>query len=92
MAISCPEAVEIARSEWLTLPSLCRTSFANYLDPNQGVVLPNATYWPTYGSDSERNMLRLLEGNVTVFPDTYREQMEYFLTEPEAFNQRKRSL
>lgn len=38
-------------------------------------------------------MLRLLggEGNVTVFADTYRPQMEYFLTEPEAFNQRKRS-
>lgn len=37
-------------------------------------------------------MLQLLTGNVTVFPDTYREQMEYFLTEPEAFNQRKRAV
>ena len=35
-------------------------------------------------------MLRLLTGNNTVFPDDYRDQMGYFLTEPEAFNQRKK--
>jgi len=69
-----------------------RTSFANYLDPSEGLALPNATTWPAYGGDDERNMLRLLGGNVTVFPDTYRQQMEYFTTEPEAFNQRKRAV
>jgi hypothetical protein len=69
-----------------------RTSFANYLDPSEGLALPNATAWPKYGGDNERNMLRLLGGNVTVFPDTYRPQMEYFTTEPEAFNQRKRAV
>jgi hypothetical protein len=37
-------------------------------------------------------MLRMLAGNVTIFPDTYRKQMEYFTTEPEAFNQRKRKV
>jgi hypothetical protein len=37
-------------------------------------------------------MLRLLTGNTTIFPDTYRQEMEYFLTEPEAFNQRKRAV
>jgi hypothetical protein len=31
-------------------------------------------------------------GNVTVFPDTYRKQMEYFSTQPEAFNLRKKAL
>ena len=69
-----------------------RTSFANYLDPSEGLALPNATAWPNYGGDNERNMLRLLGGNVTVFSDTYRPQMEYFTTEPEAFNQRKRAV
>jgi hypothetical protein len=69
-----------------------RTSFANYLDPSEGLALPNATAWPSYGGDNERNMLRLLGGNVTVFSDTYRPQMEYFTTEPEAFNQRKRAV
>jgi len=69
-----------------------RTSFANYLDPSEGLALPNATSWPNYGGDDERNMLRLLGGNVTVFPDTYRPQMEYFTTEPEAFNQRRRAV
>jgi hypothetical protein len=48
--------------------------------------------WPAYGGDDERNMLRLMGGNVTVFPDTYRKQMEYFSTQPEAFNLRKKAL
>lgn len=54
--------------------------------------MPNATSWPAYGGDEERNMLRLMGGNVTVFPDTYRKQMEYFSTQPEAFNLRKKAL
>jgi hypothetical protein len=69
-----------------------RTSFVTYLDPSQGLALPNATYWPKYGGDDERNMLKLVAGNTTVFPDTYREQMEYFTEEAEAFNQRKRAM
>jgi hypothetical protein len=56
------------------------------------LYLPNATTWTSYGGDDERNMLRLQAGNVTIFPDTYRKQMEYFTTEPEAFNQRRRAV
>lgn len=67
-----------------------RTSFVNYLDPSEGLALPNATAWPAYGGDDERNMLRLQAGNVTVFPDTYRMEMEYFTSQPEAFNMKKR--
>lgn len=78
------------QSRWLCLT--IRTSFINYLDPNEGLAVPNATAWPAYGGDGERNMLRLAGGNMTVFPDTYRQQMEYFSTQPEAFNLRKKGL
>jgi hypothetical protein len=68
---------------------MSRTSFVAYLDPSEGLGVPNATAWPTYGGDEERNMLRLQAGNVTVFPDTYRPQMEYFTSQPEAFNMKR---
>lgn len=65
-----------------------RLSFATNLDPS-AQNLPNATYWPSYGSDA--NMLRLLGGNITVFKDDFRPQMSFFTDQPEAFNMRKRS-
>jgi hypothetical protein len=65
-----------------------RLSFAYTLDPS-GQTLPNATAWPTYGSNA--NMLRLLggPGNTTVFKDDYRPEMAFFTDQPQSFNMRR---
>jgi len=64
-----------------------RLNFAYFTDPN-GQATDNATYWPKYGS--ELNLLNFDQGNVSVIPDTYRqEKMEFFLQRPEAFNYRR---
>ncbi|TYJ55470.1 hypothetical protein B9479_003860 [Cryptococcus floricola] len=66
-------------------------NFAHYADPNgpDGTSSSNATYWPAHNID-DKQILRLMANNVTVFTDDYREEaMTYFVNNPTVFNQRR---
>ncbi|WRT64599.1 uncharacterized protein IL334_001532 [Kwoniella shivajii] len=67
-------------------------NFAYYNNPNSpdesSSSSSNSTNWPTYTND--KNILRLLANNVTVFTDDYREkQMDFFLSQPTQFNYKR---
>ncbi|KAK8847567.1 hypothetical protein IAR55_005426 [Kwoniella newhampshirensis] len=68
-------------------------NFAYYTNPNGNgdASASNTTYWPTHDiNQNNKNMLRLLASNVTVFQDDYREQqMDFFLDRPREFNYRR---
>ncbi|WVQ79888.1 hypothetical protein IAT38_001988 [Cryptococcus sp. DSM 104549] len=63
-------------------------NFAYYTDPNGA----NATEWPAHNIAQNKNILRLLAGQIEVFQDDYREeQMAFFLDNPKEFNFRRRA-
>ncbi|WWD21657.1 hypothetical protein CI109_106143 [Kwoniella shandongensis] len=68
-------------------------NFAYYTNPNGNGATgsSNATYWPNHDTNqNNKNMLRLLANNVTVFQDDYREeQMQFLLNNPEQFNYKR---
>jgi len=65
-----------------------RLNFALYTDPSAAPGGSNSTHWLKYGS--EKTLLQLNGTNYTTIPDTYRQtQIEFFLSEPKAFNLRR---
>ncbi|WVQ75789.1 hypothetical protein IAR50_005422 [Cryptococcus sp. DSM 104548] len=66
-------------------------NFAYYADPNgsNGTSTSNATYWPAHNTD-DKQILRLIADNITVFSDDYREEgMDFVLDNPTQFNERR---